>query len=729
MRSVGISFSLALILLSASVANAQSAQDRAALERVAGIMRAFDDLDRALPAVGKDPAHARALVEGAFATPGFEPRQRAHLIRGFVFAALAQKQPPDALALEQTALLSWREALRLDPSFKDLDDARSDEVNAQYRFDSCMLVAILSEAFDSLGAQRDIADQPSAAADLFAAAVEAMDVMNAHPAAYTVVRARFAEINKARVALFPSPNAELLLGSALRASQAAGRAERALAYQARLDAIEAAKPAAQKTEEKSAAALLLATISLDAGKKQLDELFAQPGFQPTPDATWAKSFIYAIAADRSGNAALRAEAIAAWRDTTRVDPKLEVFQSGDLLMTPRLVADLYRSLAAAGYASIAAERWANAADELGVAVELADILATRPGFADLAEISNGSQAFATPLELVGAAGAASHHAQRAGEATRHFTRIADARLGGAAYEGTYQVLVANSFAAGDRAAFERYRALGKELYPASDYFAAEWRDHLLQMANSPEKLSRLEAELAQDGESYELQLTFASSALRVLHPGGGRMQATPEALALRDRMFAAYAKAAALRPHDPTPWQDAALHFTPDAYLGADADVQSEGLAGMFEYQERAYTAVLGIDGRTPEEEKSLLGIASELGSLADQLQALAQQSEAARALGADRVARAEVPRGCGALRRGQRGGASPFPHLAQMQTTPSARSGMRARASGASCAVKHQHSSRPAAAPHSFAPPHSGQRAGSSGASLTSGTTRQPRS
>jgi hypothetical protein len=68
----------------------------------------------------------------------------------------------------------------------------------------------------------------------------------------------------------------------------------------------------------------------------------------------------------------------------------------------------------------------------------------------------------------------------------------------------------------------------------------------------------------------------------------------------------------------------------------------------------------------------------------------------------------------------GPTGATAPLAQRTHTHALPRAASGIRPSASFDTVAPKHQHSFEPAAMPHSFATPQSGQRLGSGSASLT---------
>ena len=56
------------------------------------------------------------------------------------------------------------------------------------------------------------------------------------------------------------------------------------------------------------------------------------------------------------------------------------------------------------------------------------------------------------------------------EAINYYKRLADNKVAGAGNEFVYRALVLSSFSKNDMESFEKYKALGKQLYPTSEYF-------------------------------------------------------------------------------------------------------------------------------------------------------------------------------------------------------------------------------------------------------------------
>src|SRR5688500_16376411 len=68
------------------------------------------------------------------------------------------------------------------------------------------------------------------------------------------------------------------------------------------------------------------------------------------------------------------------------------------------------------------------------------------------------------------AGVTAESSKNDDDAAKYYARLAALKLADREYESVYRFLVNHSLRKKDMAGFEKYRALGKELYPKSEFF-------------------------------------------------------------------------------------------------------------------------------------------------------------------------------------------------------------------------------------------------------------------
>src|SRR5205809_248081 len=90
------------------------------------------------------------------------------------------------------------------------------------------------------------------------------------------------------------------------------------------------------------------------------------------------------------------------------------------------------------------------------------------------------------------------------DAAKYYGRVADLKVTGPDFEGIYRFLVRHYFAKKDMANFEKYKALGKQFYPASEFFTYDKVDFAIGLEEDfHKKMQALEEVIAADPNSYK----------------------------------------------------------------------------------------------------------------------------------------------------------------------------------------------------------------------------------
>src|SRR5690606_23588203 len=153
------------------------------------------------------------------------------------------------------------------------------------------------------------------------------------------------------------------------------------------------------------------------------------------------------------------------------------------------------------------------------------------------------------------AGVTAESSNNKDEAAKYYARLADAKLTGPNYDSIYRFLVTHYFTKKDMDNFEKYKALGKELYPESEFFTYDKTDFAVGLESDfNAKLKSLAEVLAKDPADYKANLSLGQviyDTLNSKHEG-----AVPPANAeeLEKRMVAAFNAAGEAKPDEQLPY-------------------------------------------------------------------------------------------------------------------------------------------------------------------------------
>jgi len=281
---------------------------------------------------------------------------------------------------------------------------------------------------------------------------------------------------------------------------------------------------------------------LDKAKADFDKAFTNAKFAGKPEAYIMKTAIYAGLAmsDAKKNTPeseqLTAEADAAFSKYKEMDPTMALISDPTYQNGP---INLYSSYYTAGYNEYSAKKWQTSLVKLKKAIEYSDLLILK-------------KILSSPVDtnvLILAAITAENSGNKE-DAASYYTRLADAKIGGDGFEGVYRFLVSYSFAKKDMSAFEKYKALGKELFPKSEYFNYDKIDFAVGlMTNFNDKLKSLEEVLATDPDNYKANQVLGEIIYDTLNPKEDAPQdPLPNAAELEKKMKEAFEKSAKAKP-------------------------------------------------------------------------------------------------------------------------------------------------------------------------------------
>ncbi len=236
-------------------------------------------------------------------------------------------------------------------------------------------------------------------------------------------------------------------------------------------------------------------------KEDVDKRMTNAKFAGKAEAYILKAAIYsALAADSATQltpeaAGLRAESEAAFKKYQEMDPKMELSKDPVYQNAP---ARIYTNLFSMGYKQYEEKKWAEAFETFKKVDSYSGIL-------------NELKLLNTPLDtnVIILAGITAEQSNQKDEAAKYYGKLADAKVTGANYESIYRFLVTHNFTKKDMAGFEKYKALGKELYPQSEFFTYDKTDFAVGLESGFDaKMKSLDEVLAKDPTNYKANLSM-----------------------------------------------------------------------------------------------------------------------------------------------------------------------------------------------------------------------------
>ncbi len=288
-------------------------------------------------------------------------------------------------------------------------------------------------------------------------------------------------------------------------------------------------------------------------KVDLDKAMGNAKFTSKAEAYILKAAIYAgLSMDEAtkGTAAgdqLANEADLAFKKYKEMEPDLAmvsdpIYQNGPI--------NLYSNYYTSGYTDYSAKKWQSSYDKFKRAVEYSDLLISK-------------KLFQSPIDtnVLILAGVTAENTGNKEEAVKYYTRLADNKIAGEGFESIYRYLVSHYFGKKDMAAFEKYKALGKELYPKSDYFNFDKVDFAVGLVEGlDDKIKAVEEVLATDPSNFKANEVLGEVIFDALNPKEG-VAIPANAADLEKKMIAAFTKAAAAKPGYEVPFLYMGDHF------------------------------------------------------------------------------------------------------------------------------------------------------------------------
>jgi len=297
---------------------------------------------------------------------------------------------------------------------------------------------------------------------------------------------------------------------------------------------------------------LLALNQYKKAKDDLDKGMTNAKFTGKAEAYILKTAVYAglsMAEGTKGTPAgdqLASEADAAFKKYKEMDPDLSlvndpIYQNGPI--------NLYSNYYSGGYEDYLAllkkkdkspQNWDIPYGKFKKAVELSNMLIAKKLFQS-----------AVDTNILILAGVAAESSSTKDEAVIYYSRLADNKITGDGFESVYRFLVSYYFGKKNMPLFEKYKALGKELYPNSEYFNYDKVDFATGLAETfSDKLKALDEVLATDPANYKANELLWSIIYDSINLNKEREVQPTDVAQLETRMLAAMNKNIAAKPNE-----------------------------------------------------------------------------------------------------------------------------------------------------------------------------------
>lgn len=289
-------------------------------------------------------------------------------------------------------------------------------------------------------------------------------------------------------------------------------------------------------------------------KEDIDKAMTNAKFTSKAEAYILKTTIYAsLSMDDAtkgtpAGTQLAVEADAAFKKYMEMEPALTlmtdpIYQNGPI--------NLYSGYYSAGYTDYSAKKWKEAYDKFKKAVELSDLLIEKKLLTSTLDTN-----------VLILAGITAETSDQKDEAAKHYKRLADNKVTGEGFESVYRFLVNYHFAKKDLASFEKYKALGKQMYPESEYFSYDKVDFAAGLESTFDgKYKALEEILAGDPDNYKANQILGEIIYDTLNSRVEGAVLPANAADLEKRMVVAFNKAAAAKPESEVAYLFMGDHF------------------------------------------------------------------------------------------------------------------------------------------------------------------------
>lgn len=313
-------------------------------------------------------------------------------------------------------------------------------------------------------------------------------------------------------------------------------------------------------------------------KTDFDKAITNAKFASKPEAYILKATIYAGLAtndqnkENSTGEQLLGEAAAAFLKYKEMDPSMglvtdPIYQNGPVNIYSGYYSRGYNDYAAAGdierkksrakgeelekLSKDAKAMYQQGYDKLKVAVQFSDMLIDK-------------KILSMPLDtnVLILAGVTAENSGNKDAAAQYYGRMADNKLAGDGFESIYRYLVSYYFEKKDMASFDKYKNLGAQLYPKSEYFNFDKIDFAVGLLTDfNEKIKALDDVLASDPNNYKANQIMGELIYDTLNSNVEGAVLPSNAAELEGKMVVAFNRSAAAKPGTENPYIYVGDHF------------------------------------------------------------------------------------------------------------------------------------------------------------------------
>jgi len=274
-------------------------------------------------------------------------------------------------------------------------------------------------------------------------------------------------------------------------------------------------------------------------KKELDKGMTNAKFTSKPDAYILKASVYGhMALDSTQpQAQLRDEAHAALMKYMEMDPALKVMNDDPFYKNAPI--EIYSAYFASGYKDYEKKQWAEGLPKFQKTVEMSEMMSAK-NVPDFNKVDTNSLILA---------GLMAEQSKNGAEAAKYYSKLAALKINKAEFEDVYRYLVRYYVDQKDMASFEKYKALGKELYPKSEFFDYDKVDFAVGLVEGfDNKIKALEQILANDPGNYKANMILGELIYDTLDSRKEGSVPPANAAELEPKMVAALLKGAETKP-------------------------------------------------------------------------------------------------------------------------------------------------------------------------------------
>ncbi|HEV7782500.1 MAG TPA: hypothetical protein VGO58_14600 [Chitinophagaceae bacterium] len=312
-------------------------------------------------------------------------------------------------------------------------------------------------------------------------------------------------------------------------------------------------------------------------KADVDKAMTNAKFTSKPEAYLLKASIYAAISmdeDKKGKATgdqLATEADVAFKKYKEMEPGMELMED---LIYKNGPTNIYYNYYTSGYADYDTANKLEKKKKLAKGEELAAVteltnkkwLTSYEKFkkaSEYADLLISKKIFEIPLDtnVLILAGVTAENSNNKDQAVKYYGRLADSKISGEGFESIYRYLVSYYFGKKDMTNFDKYKALGKQLYPKSDYFNFDKVDFAVGLQEKlDDKIKAVEEVLVTDPANFKANEVLGEIIFDALNPKEeGALPAN--AADLEKKMIGGFNKAAAAKAGYEIPYLYLGDHF------------------------------------------------------------------------------------------------------------------------------------------------------------------------